>query len=242
MAQTINMRTKEARGPMRMSHFAALVLVMCALAPVTSAQGTSTGSASSPSTGPNLEETISFMNNSVTLENSFVTSVNHCEVTILRNRLYTFALPESTYLKSTDNYGVPHYGFKWAIISETAQFIRFNFKTIDPISIKSTPVPSTSFIKERDVDEHPDQLKHPDLTVVNFSTANLEQSIELGHLPKDADVGSTGVLPIFDQQRDAEFLVFESQDRAERFVTAFVHAVNLCGGQGSEFPPTPSEP
>jgi hypothetical protein len=38
------------------------------------------------------------------------------------------------------------------------------------------------------------------------------------------------------------FVVFESVERAERFVTAFVHATRLCGGKPSDFPRAPRTP
>jgi V8-like Glu-specific endopeptidase len=36
------------------------------------------------------------------------------------------------------------------------------------------------------------------------------------------------------------FLIFLSQDRAERFVTAMKHAILLCGGKAGQFAPTPA--
>lgn len=202
-------------------------------------QNSSAKASPSEAQGPSLDETISFMNSSVAPEESYVTSVNHCEVTILRNRQYRFGIPESTYLKRTDKYGVPHYGFKWAIVEEP-QLIRFKFESIDPSTINSKPVPSTTFIKEQDIDQHPSELKNADLMLVSFDAANSQRAIEIGHLPTATD--GQHVIPEFDRQRRMGFIVFESKDRAERFVTAFVHAVSLCGGKGSEFAPTPSKP
>lgn len=223
----------------RMTHFTVIALIVCTESAAFS-QSAPASSDSISSIGPNLEETISFMNKSVTSENSYVTSVNECELYFTRNNAYTLALPVGKYVKSTDGFGIPHYGFKWLVVQDAPRVIRFNLAKIDPTSIKSTPAPSTAFIKERDVDEHPEELNHPDLMMLMFSTANSEQSIEVGHF-KDADVGKVSP-PLFDKQSGAEILVFESRDRAERFVTAFVHAVKLCGGTGTEFPPTPSEP
>jgi hypothetical protein len=193
--------------------------------------------------GPTLEETLLFMNNSVAPENSYVSSANHCEAEIVRNQLYTFAIPTGTYVKSTDQYGIPHSAITWMVMGETAQFIRFNFQSIDPKSIKSKAVPSNQFLKDHDVDNHPEALKYPDLMAVFFKAANSENSIEFGKLPAhDSKSSASGFqVPVFDQKNAAAFIVFESQDRAERFVTAFVHAVELCGGKGSDFAPTPSE-
>ena len=76
--------------------------------------------------------------------------------------------------------------------------------------------------------------------LVTFETTNSAPSIELGNF-RDAADGKTSA-PVFDQKKDMALIVFESKDRAERFVTAFVHAVDLCGGKGVEFAPTPSKP
>ena len=99
------------------------------------------------------------------------------------------------------------------------------------------PLPSTQFIQERNVDEHP--LKQPDLMTVAFSASDSEKAIEVGQFHNGENGTSS---PVFDQKLAMELLVFESKDRAERFVTAFVHAVELCGGRKSDFPPTPSKP
>lgn len=190
--------------------------------------------------GPTLKETIAFMNRLVAPEGGYVTIVSDCELYVTRNRRYLFALATSTYVKSKDDYGIEHYGFKWSIFEEPPHVARFKLDSIDPDSIVSKAVPSPKFIKEHDVDEHPDELKEPDLMVINFSTTNAEKSIEIGNF-KDLEVGKP-VSPVFDQKRALDFIVFESKDRAERFVTAFVHAVKVCGGKSSLFPPTPSRP
>lgn len=190
---------------------------------------------------PNLADTISFMNRSVEFEGSHVVSDNLCEVVVVRNKIYNFAIPLSTYLKSTDALGIAHYGFKWLYLQEPV-ITRFNFRTIDQQSIKSKPVPSAVFLKEHDVDEYPAELKQVDLTAVFFDSPNSLKTIETGHFPELQKGESAKVVrPIFDVQTGASFIVFESKDRAERFVTAFVHAVQLCGGRGSDFAPTPSK-
>jgi hypothetical protein len=192
--------------------------------------------------GPTLAETISFMNASVQPEKSFVTSVNRCEVVVLRNQTYNFAIPHGTFVKSTDTLGVRHYGLKWLFVTEP-RITRFNFASIDPPSIKSQSAPSPSFLKENDVDEIPSFLKQADLMVVWFTTTNSTQTIETGDFPKLAEGEVTREeLPVFDHQSSSGLIVFESKDRAERFVTAFVHAVELCEGKGSDFAPTPSKP
>jgi hypothetical protein len=189
--------------------------------------------------GPSLAETISFMDKSVKPEMGSVSSANTCEIYVARNRRYTFALPKGKTLKGRDQFGVPRYGFDWMVVTEP-EVTRFDFAAIDPSSINSKPVPSAAFLKEHNVDENPSELKQTDLTAVFFNTANSTNSIETGHFNMSSDGASSTVA--FDDHGGMGIVVFESKDRAERFVTAFIHAVALCGGKDSDFPPTPSKP
>ncbi len=188
--------------------------------------------------GPSLAETISFMDKSVKPEMGSVSSTNTCEVYVARNRRYTFALPKGKTLKGRDEFGNPRYGFDWMVVTEP-EVTRFDFAAIDPSSINSKPAPSAAFLKEHNVDENPSELRNPDLTIVFFSTSNSTSSIETGHFNNSSDGSATAA---FDDQGGTGLIVFESKDRAERFVTAFIHAVALCGGKDSDFPPTPSKP
>jgi hypothetical protein len=205
--------------------------------PLTGGQDTTVELPSKAAHGPTLAETIAFMDRSVKPENSYVSTANHCEVNILRNNQRLFGLPQSTYVKSTDSYGVKHYGFKWLIIKDDPRVIRFSFAEIDPASINSRVAPSPEFIGKHDLDANPKGIDNSDLTVVWFNARNSEKSIETGHFKQANDT-----TPTFDREGSMEFIVFESKDRAERFVTAFVHAVELCGGTPSDFAPTPSKP
>ena len=186
---------------------------------------------------PTLEETISFMNNSVESEDGYVSSVNNCELYFTRNKSFTFALPASKSIDSTDKFGKPHYAINWMIVNAPPRIYRFNLAKVDPSSINSKPVPSVEFVKSHKGDSS--ALSNPDLDLVMFEASNAEKVIEVGNL-KTATNGLAS--PIFDKKVSTEMLVFESKDRAERFVTAFVHAVKLCGGTGSLFAPTPSKP
>jgi hypothetical protein len=190
--------------------------------------------------GPTLQDTMAFMNTMVAPEHGFISSVNDCEFTGVRNKELIFGLVTSTYVKSKDEYGLEHYGFKWTFYADSQRFIRFKLGDIDPDSIKSKRHPSLAFVKEHDLDEHPKEIDQADLFVVNFSTPNYEKKIEIGSI-KDIGDGKNKS-PVFDQKRGGDFFVFESKDRAERFVTAFVYAVKLCGGKSSMFQPTPSKP
>ena len=151
-----------------------------------------------------------------------------------------FGLVTSTYVKSKDEYGIEHYGFKWSFYADSPRFVRFKLGDIDPDSIRSKPQPSLAFVKEHDLDEHPEKIDQADLFVVEFFTPNYEKKIEIGSI-KDIGDGKNKS-PVFDQKRGGDFFVFESKDRAERFVTAFVYAVKMCGGKSSMFQPTPSKP
>ncbi len=238
-----------------MKHFAiSVLLIRSALLAICALQGrnatcqqTMPTSQRSPSTiqdrgqrqeGPSLADTIAFMNRSVSQESSYITSANTCEVSILRNHLYEFSLPSGTYVKSIDSYGVSHYGFKWDSIEEKYQVIQFQLSDIDSDSIKSKAVPSNQFLKSHDVDENPKELDSPDLVMVAFSTRNSENLIQNGGLKKTADGRSLEAN--FEKNTNFSFIVFESKDRAERFVTAFNHAAKLCGARSSDFAPTPS--
>jgi hypothetical protein len=227
-------------GTLRTSHFGLLAVVLLAMEAPLFGQDLSATASRNSQEGPTLQETIAFMNKSVAPERGYVTSANGCELYLTRNSRYLFGLVTSVYIKSKDESGIEHYGFRWSIYEETPRVARFKLGAIDPDSIVSKAVPSPAFIKEHDVDEHPDELKESDLVVVNFSTANSEKSIEIGTF-KNLEVGKP-VSPVFDQEKALDFIVFESKDRAERFVTAFVHAVKMCGGKSSAFPPTPSTP
>jgi hypothetical protein len=197
----------------------------------------STAGATSPQQTPTLVQTISFINNSVAPEDGFVTSVNDCELYFTRNSLFSFALPTGTYVKSTDQFGVAHYGIHWMVVEESPRVYRFRLAEIDPTSINSKPVPSVAFVKDHG--DNLKELKDPDLDLVTFDTANEENAIEVGHFEEGANGPAT---PVFERKAASEMLVFQSKDRAERFVTAFIHAVQLCGGKGDLFAPTPSHP
>jgi hypothetical protein len=190
---------------------------------------------------PSLQDTIAFMNRSVHPEGGFVTEVkDSCELYLTRNKQYRFGLAVSSYVKSTDQFGIAHYGIKWNIYEEEPRVVRFNLADIDPSSIQSKRVPSAEFIASHDLDEHPQEANDPDLVVVNYVGTDSKMAIDIGHIEQKQNGASAE--PVFETKRALDFLVFESQDRGERFVTAFVHAVRLCGGRGTAFPPTPSKP
>ena len=117
---------------------------------------------------------------------------------------------------AADEYG--NLEFTFTVFQEPPVW-QVSLKQIDPSSISSLLVPSREYVA-RMYKTHgrmlPSDLSNSDLTLVKG---------------KDTD-GS---------MKNAVFLLFQSQDRAERFVTAMKHAVKLCGGTESEFPPTPTK-
>jgi hypothetical protein len=150
-----------------------------------------------------------------------------CGITWIDNADYTFALPDGKKLVSTAD-GLKHYKFTWTVARTNDSFAIFDLADIDPGSIKSTGVHSPEAITRAHLDENPGDFKSTlDLTLVTFSTHNLEPSI---YFDLNNDRGTTMLVT-----------VFQSKDRAERFVTAMKHAVTLCGGTDSEFAPTPSK-
>lgn len=151
---------------------------------------------------------------------------------------FTFFLPDGT-RKAKDQSGVPHAEFTFAEIEDGSQMERFQLNEVDPGSIKSHAGFSSEFILKH----HPVQpadLERPDITVVNFSTTDLKKTIEVGAL-KDAGAGDGTKVFNKTDSNSGWLFVFKSKDRAERFVTAFIHAVKLCGGKAADFPPTPTQ-
>lgn len=214
-----------------MKRFTWVVVILMSLPVVATPQSPVVGQ-------PNLDETISFMDGSVRPENTYIAlEKNHCAIEIARNKHYTFVLPHGTHVKSVDAYGVKHYGFTYAVIQElpSSNFVWISLSSIDPDSIKSYGAFSGEYITREHPDENPSALKHPNLTVVDFGTRNQEKTIREG-----SSLSDNGTI-VFNEKGSFShgMLVFESQDRGERFVTAFVHAVNLCGGKTSDFAPTP---
>lgn len=189
--------------------------------------------------GPDLKATIEFMNRMVEPEHRIISMANPCELEIVNNWAYSFMFPAGTTQKA-DEHGIPRWEFTWTVLKEKYQMERFPLQDIDPTSIKSNPAFSSDFLKAHHPVQ-PSDLKHPDLRFVQFETTDLKKTIEFGGF-KDAGRGDT--TEVFDASVSTSrwFAVFESTDRAERFVTALVRATNLCGGKPPDFPPTPSTP
>jgi hypothetical protein len=188
--------------------------------------------------GPDLPTTIEFMNRMVEPEQRIITMANRCEFEIVNNMALTFFIPDGT-RETKDQSGVPHSEFTFAEIEDGYQVERFRLDDLDPSSIKSHGGFSSEFIREHHPVQ-PSDLESPDSFVVNFSTRDLKKSIEVGGLKGSGTGNGTKVFSKAGSNSGWLF-VFLSKDRAERFVTAFVYAVKLCGGKAADFPPTPTE-
>jgi hypothetical protein len=189
--------------------------------------------------GPDLKATVEFMNRMIEPEHRIISMANECELEIVNNWAYSLALPAGTTQK-VDEHGIPRWEFTWIVREEKYQIERFPLQDIDPTSIKSNPAFSSDFLKAHHPVQ-PSDLKHPDLRFVQFVTTDLKKSIELGGF-KDSGRGDRTAVFDASVSTSSWFAVFESTDRAERFVTALVRATKLCGGKPSDFPPTPSTP
>lgn len=188
---------------------------------------------------PELKATVEFMNRMVEPEHRSISMANPCEIEIVNNSPYNFLVPVGT-RETKDENGIPRTEFTWIARGETYQMERIPLGAIDPTSINSHPAVSSEFMKKHHPVQ-PSDLKHADLALVMFDTSDLTQSIELGGFK---DSGRGDGTEVFNKATTmARFVVvFESAERAERFVTAFVHATRLCGGKPSDFPGTPSTP
>jgi hypothetical protein len=146
------------------------------------------------------------------------------------------------------------------------RYTRFNLADIDPTTIESRSGGFSGDYVKRFYDEHPgvckvdnnecdyqmmrafDQ-KLADMTDVGFKTVDLRPAIERGGTKKIEHPMDTQNLPknyvtySYDPKVHVEKmgLSFGDQDRPQRFVTAYIHAVSLCGGHGSLFAPTPEK-
>ena len=191
---------------------------------------------------PSLEETVRFLNDSVHPEGSFISGLPGCAIEFVRNTQHTVLMPSGMGVKSVDALGTKHYELKYLTLTESKSphAALISLADIDPTSIKSGPALSAEFIAREHPSENHDALNHPDLSVVLFNTRNHETSIKLASSTDDRKH-----LVFKGEPTNGEFIVFENKeahkDRSERFVTAFVHAVNLCGGKPSDFAPTPRE-
>lgn len=203
---------------------------------------------------PDLATTIDFMNEMVKPDGRQLALVSDskCEVVITsmhRANMWMLSFSENVWklFNDSDAHGdnIPF-----------PRYTKFNLADIDPATIDSKVSGFSDTYLERFWDEHPtckvvgrckDQemidfdLDRSDITAVAFKTVDLKRVVERGGTTKIER--PEGVQYHFDLNVSVEKMgiLFTDKDRAQRFVTAFVHGVNLCGGYNSTFAPTPSK-
>jgi hypothetical protein len=204
------------------------------------------------SSSPSLTDTLTFINRLLEKDSAgTMESSSGCEVSLIRQHLEKVTLPSGKN-KIPGNYqtGVPdRYEYEWMFISPASNLRSdFNLKDIDPDSVKVVKVFSIKIIasKEDKTDPH---LPEPDRSIVLFSASNLVKAI---HQRDFVDEGTTKNLPDngigkigfllepgtstrLAKDESAGLLLIQGNEWATRFVSAFKHAVELCGGKPSPF-------
>ena len=127
--------------------------------------------------GPSIKDTVEFMGRMVAPDGRKI-EATECLVTMTSTTFYTFAVIKDVYLKSTDAYGLQHWGYHWTVVRPPEAIARFNLADIDPSSIKSFGVHSPEAIARAHLDEYPEDFKiTTDLTSVRLSTRDRHKSI-----------------------------------------------------------------
>jgi hypothetical protein len=184
--------------------------------------------------GPSLNETLTFLDDSLKLEEGTF-SGHGCEVATTQLSNIIWGVQEGPELK-TEKDGSSKVVYGWHVYQQKPVMNGFSLKDIDPASIVSGGVFSIDFMKTHNVFDNPQAPRNADLTFVLFKTRNEKQDIRFGSVP---DAPKDGDYVPFDQSTSSGRFFFHQQERAERFVTAFRHAVVLCGGKTSDFARTP---
>jgi hypothetical protein len=228
---------------MRTSMFKALCVILAvALAQVAAAQL------------PDLDETTDFMNTALKADGRqlVVDPDAKCELTIVSWRRLNnwFVLPsKQRWLLSKDIDG-----------PEFPRYTRFNLGDVDPLTVQYRPDGFSDQYMKRFYDENADvckvteserceraeliafNLDRADMGVVYFQTRDIKHIIEQGGYVKTELPGGTSYdIKPPETTLDRMGLHFTNQDTARRFTTAFRHAVDLCHGRTSAFPPAPDE-
>ena len=178
--------------------------------------------------GPNIEQTYAFLKTSLEAQGDQFFDLplanGHCDVVVNRETRYGYLLPD------------PPSG--WHVYVSYPEAAKFNLHEINPSSIHSTGILSTDYALAHKEDAYEKLLTSTDLYFVFFEARNGFNAIEVSTFKDQAKTPVTEVH--FEEKRKGGSMIFTSKDRAERFVTAFKHAVDLCGGAPDDFPPTPS--
>lgn len=184
-----------------------------------------------------------------------------CSTFIIFNQVVMASVPAGV----TQEHGYSE--VTWRIFSDTdgsakeyPRYMRFDLGSIDPSSIRPIQGGYDAKALTQFWDQHPNCEANPQcsslllqflqsglhhLTTVSFKTADLKPAIERGGFetqPTCQDSEKRGnecaLKPVPNTTVSGGMIFFRDKERAERFVTAFTHAVKLCGGTPSMFPPT----
>lgn len=209
---------------------------------------------SAPASTPDLEATVEFMNRMVEPEHRRVL-LGTLEGTMVHpptGRIITIVSSEPTFIVLPTGVGHEH-GYPellyrvWHTDDEGIgypTYVSFSLASIDPSSIQCKeggydPETIHEFMEKHPNCEANPQCSHeymrfldsaPKLAAVQFHTTDLNPLIERGgcsNLHNCRRSKTTG----------REMIFLKNKDRAERFVTALTHAVELEGGRPDLFPP-----
>lgn len=188
--------------------------------------------------GPGLGPTMDFMSQMLEPD-GFSLNNDGCSVTLTRSVVHAeIFIPKGTTV-GKDASGVPEIQFTWSIIEVggNVHTVRFNLADIDPESTKVFRVLSAKHFQElgqRGTIRPPIDF---DRSVLLLITRDLKKAIHDTSLVEMK--GQPGVFKDSDEVIDqtSEFILLTSKDGAERLLTALRHAIQLCGGRPSDFPP-----
>jgi hypothetical protein len=210
-------------------------------------------------TQPDLQTTIDFMSRMVQPEERAVSFLSRCNILVVSDRKILSILPavKGGGKVITDQSGVD---------DKFSGYVRLNLADINPDSVASQRAgfsPKTWEEFDNDFPEcHKDSSsdhcrllvanrfapEHSDMSMLSFRTTDSKSTIDIGILvPPDKPNencaklkdGCKGAQSENKQHSSEGGFLFADRDRAQRFVTALVHAVNLCGGRTDTFAPTP---
>jgi hypothetical protein len=183
---------------------------------------------------PTIRETIAFLDQEARPEgHSVFAPQNPCQITVTSDQSYLFGTPTGIRQVPTGN-GTLRSEFLWTFFEASHSRVSMDLRNIDPSTIKADIAASPEFIKEHSPVQ-PNDLNSSDRAVVFFATSEHLNLIDAVEFPL-----STGEQQV--KKVAGTFVVFRNRDRAERFVTALVHAVDACGGKAALFAPTPANP
>ena len=205
---------------------------------------------------PNLQTTIDFMNQMSEPDGRQLRLMpdSKCEVVIVswhRVEQWLLLSSENRFMVGNDSDVDADHGE-----ITFPRYTKFNLADVDPATIQSKTGGFSSGYVKRFFDEHADvckvvgdeckhqqmlafDMKRSDMTTVGFKTRDLKPAIERGGTKKIERSAGTEYQYNPNVSVEKMGMFFSNEDKAQRFVTALIHAVELCGGHGSMFAPTP---